>query len=509
MPPGAGELASGIVASIDPDLARSPRTDGRQLRLVCRVGFATRPQTRRYRFDGPTLASRRAPLEARQADDRIVTTSPLRVDAIHRRKLDAERWTRDRGSFGRLVAGRILSVALACSVHVVRHRLSVVILNYDADVDLLVAAVESVTASTGIALGSEAAADTQISNNQHFAEHDTDRGPAGNKNAIDETTIVLQEILVVDNASPTKRVETKRAIESIAVWQPIVRWLDLPVNTGFAGGTNRAILACRLDSDLVFCLNPDAKLEPTALRLCVDALDRADPSCVSIAPKMMLAGFTNVLDSVGNAINDRGEAFNIGLGQPDLGQYDQPRPIFGPCFGAGLFRRDAFDRTKVGPLDESLFLYYEDVDWNWRAQALGYTSMSEPRAVVHHQMSATTRHLAYDFKFHLTERNLLVVSLKNFSFSRSAHIWFWRCGGLLKGAFNGHFPTAGPKAVAGALLRAPNAIIANLRLRKRRKRNDSEIVEYGLGEKTFFDSVTYQPVNQREAEAFARNKLLS
>ena len=178
-------------------------------------------------------------------------------------------------------------------------------------------------------------------------------------------------------------------------------------------------------------LNPDAVVEPDALVRMGAALAAADPRCVAVAPKMLLAADPTVIDAVGNAVNAKGEAFNIGLGQPDLGQFDVPGPCFGPCFGAAMFRRSAFAREHVGPLDESLFLYYEDVDWNWRSQLLGYTSVTEPYARVRHVMSAATRHLDYGFKFHLTERNLLICVLKNFTWRRALAIWFRRGADLL------------------------------------------------------------------------------
>ena len=182
-------------------------------------------------------------------------------------------------------------------------------------------------------------------------------------------------------------------------------------------------------------------------------------------------------------------------------------PCFGPCFGAALFRRSAFAPDQVGPLDESLFLYYEDVDWNWRSQLLGYTSITEPSARIRHLMSATSRHLDYGFKFHLTERNLLLCALKNFSWRRAASIWFRRGGGLLKGSLRGHYPVPGLKAVGGAIRRAPRTLLARRAVQRRRVRTDAEVLAHGLGERTFFDAVRYEPVDRPAAEAFARARL--
>ncbi len=234
---------------------------------------------------------------------------------------------------------------------------------------------------------------------------------------------------------------------------------------------------------------------------------------MSVAPKMLLSqhGLDElVLDSVGNAVNEKGEAFNIGLGQPDLGQYDHPTFVFGPCFGAALFRREAFDASHVGRLDEDLFLYYEDVDWNWRSQLLGYSSITEPRAIVHHSMSVTMRDHGYDAKFHLTERNLMICARKNFEVWTALRVSGKRALGLLKGSATGrHYPVPGFKAVGGLVRQLPRTLAKRKRVQERRLRHDSAITAFAVGEKTFFDSVRYVPIDRPAAHSFAAQRLAS
>ena len=356
-----------------------------------------------------------------------------------------------------------------------RHRLSVVILSYETPTEMLEAAVHSVFASVGVGTS-------------------------------DQT--MLTEVVVADNASPTRRAHGAAVVGRAAADGPVaVRWLAFGRNHGFAGGIHRAIAACDPTCDVVFLLNPDAVVEPEALARCAAALADADSTCVAVAPKMLLASDATVIDAVGNAVNGKGEAFNVGLGQPDLGQYDTPAPCFGPCFGAAMFRRSAFASGQVGPLDDSLFLYYEDVDWNWRCQLLGYTAITVPSARVRHVMSAATRHLDYGFKFHLTERNLLLCALKNFGWRRVVSIWVRRGGGLLKGSVRGHYPVPGLKAVLGALRRAPRTLMARRDVQRRRLRSDDDVLRFGIGEQTFFDAVRYEPTDRVAAEAFARARL--
>jgi GT2 family glycosyltransferase len=328
---------------------------------------------------------------------------------------------------------------------------------------------------------------------------------------LSSTGEVVANVIVLDNASPANRSEARNAVEVAAKGDARLRWIDSPTNRGFAGGVNMGLDELDPTCTYVFLCNPDAVVEPDAILECVRALDAAPANCLSVAPKMILSqhGLSEVvLDSIGNAVNERGEAFNIGLGQPDLGQYDHQTLVFGPCFGAALFRREAFNENHVGKLDEDLFLYYEDVDWNWRAQLLGYSSMTAPTAVAHHSMSVTMRNHGYDAKFHLTERNLLICALKNFELSTAIRVTTKRILGLLKGSLTGrHYPLPGLKAVGGFARQMPRTLIKRRTLHERRQRTDAAITAFAVGECTFFDAVTYTPNERAAAHAFATQRL--
>ena len=318
----------------------------------------------------------------------------------------------------------------------------------------------------------------------------------------------LIDLVVIDNASQKNRLEAKTAVAELG--DARIRWIDLARNTGFSGGVNRAIATLDQRCSLVFLCNPDATVEAEALRRCADALIAEPKSCVSAAPKMLLelASGEAILDSIGHVVNERGEAFNLGLGQPDLGQYDRPSNCFGPCFGAALIRRDAFDPSQVGPLDESLFLYYEDVDWNWRAQLLGFDSVTVPAARVHHVMSISMRDRPYGDKFELTERNLLICTLKNFSGTHGVRVAVRRCLGLLKGSITmRHYPGPGLRALSGLARRLPTLLRDRQSVQCRRVRSDAQVLKFALGEQTFFDAVTYEPIDRAAAERFARAKI--
>ncbi len=312
----------------------------------------------------------------------------------------------------------------------------------------------------------------------------------------------VSDVIVVDNASSTPPVVPAGA-----------RLLRRPSNNGFAAAVNHGVAALSAECSFVFLLNPDAALAPDALARCASALLGADDRTVAVAPKMLLATShadgRPTIDAVGIGVNAKAEAANRGLGQPDLGQYDQIDDVFGACFGAALIRRSAFNRSAVGPVDETLFLYYEDVAWCWAAQLLGYRIISEPRAMVTHVMSAgVVRERPYGFKFRFTERNLLLCALMFLEPSHAARVVTRRGLGLLRGSLRGnHFPVAGLRALAGAVWLLPHALAVRQRVTRRRTRTDAEIMAYRADEPIFYDSVRYEVLDRPAAAAYAQRRL--
>jgi len=74
------------------------------------------------------------------------------------------------------------------------------------------------------------------------------------------------------------------------------------------------------------------------------------------------------------------------LGHLDLGQFDTWREIPSACFAAILIPRAAWEQ--VGALDERFPLYYEDLEWCYRARLFGYAIRAAPRAIVYHAFGA-------------------------------------------------------------------------------------------------------------------------
>lgn len=299
------------------------------------------------------------------------------------------------------------------------------------------------------------------------------------------------EILVVDNASPRNQ---EAPDELRAEWQD-VRVLKLSRNYGFAGGMNRGVDAA--STEFVLLLNNDVVLAPNAVAEMRRVID-LEGDTVGVAPKILLESDPHVIDAIGNLIDASGMAFNMGIGQLDVGQYDRIERTFGACFAATLLRRTAFRPGLVGRLDERFFMYYEDVDWCFRANVLGLKFLTAPAAVVHHTHSLTTRDMAYSFKYRLIMRNFLWTVARNFSRDRAWRAVARRIMGMSRGVLRGPYRWANVMALSQALLGLPLYLAARSRVQGRRRIQDKELFDFSHGEMPFFDPENYAPQRRLE-----------
>jgi GT2 family glycosyltransferase len=208
------------------------------------------------------------------------------------------------------------------------------------------------------------------------------------------------QVVVVDDGSSDGTAEWLRER-----W-PRVTVVELPERRGVTAALNACLRAGR--TELVALVNNDTELDPGCLEALVDAL-RTHPEAGSAAPKMLDFADRGVLDGAGDMLSWRGGGRRRGHGERDAGQYDQAADVFGPCGGAGVYRRTALDA--VGPLDERYHAYYEDVDWAFRAQLAGFGCRYVPTAVLYHRGSATLGRGWSDFNgYHLWRNPVWLVA---------------------------------------------------------------------------------------------------
>lgn len=299
------------------------------------------------------------------------------------------------------------------------------------------------------------------------------------------------ELVVVDNGSRRRQVQAlvEDAMSAGGEHGCQLVFLAQATNLGYAPATNLGVAGGH--GELVLLLNPDARLEPDAISLLVEA-SRRRPTAAGFAPKILLANPGVVIDSVGMAIHHGGEGSQRGLGQADAGQYDLEEEVAGLCFAAALVRRELWSGDRVGPLDDRYFMFYEDVDWSMRAKVLGQTFWTVPKARVFHFHSASTRHLGGGFKTRLIQRNLIWTAVKNLETKGAVRVLLRRTAANLRRAARMRDVSASLRATAEAWVGLPGMLSSRRLVQSRRRRADAEFLG-GLGETTYFNADSYSP----------------
>ncbi len=212
------------------------------------------------------------------------------------------------------------------------------------------------------------------------------------------------EVVVVDNGS------TDGSQDFVRTRFPSVLLVQNSSNLGFAEGNNRGAAAA--SGDALFFLNNDTRMSPDALEWAVRTLTTGG-SVGIVAPKLLLAGSPDKLNSAGGRCDIFGYAEDRGIFERDVGQYDRTGEVFYAC-GAALLVWASLYRN-AGGFDPSYFIYYEDVDLCWRLRLQGCVVAFSPRAVVYHKYGATVPRTTLR-RLRLVERNRLASMLSNFGF---------------------------------------------------------------------------------------------
>ena len=193
------------------------------------------------------------------------------------------------------------------------------------------------------------------------------------------------EALVVDNAS------SDGAREMVETEFPDVRLLRTGENLGFAGGNNRGF--AETSGDKVLLLNPDAFVsDPDLISELADFLDR-NPDHGGVGCKLTYPDGRHQVGDAGFAPAPStvfSHAFGLARVFGTKGLFLPPQKDLAPIevdwISGALFmvRRDVLER--VGGLDESFFMYAEDVEFGCRIRSAGWKIAYLPsRSAVHVQ----------------------------------------------------------------------------------------------------------------------------
>ena len=209
-------------------------------------------------------------------------------------------------------------------------------------------------------------------------------------------------VTVVDNAS------SDGTPELVQRSHPEVRLLAEDHNLGFAAAVNRG--ARGTGGAFVLLLNPDAELEPGALREMLGALadepsrgaisprvirpdGRLDPACRRRFPSPQVALWRLTGLSRLRPGSSRFGAYNL-----SHLPIEQPMPVDSGTGACLLIRRPLFD--SVGGLDEGYYMYGEDLELCWQLCQRGAQVWYQPTAVVIHRKGRSSEQVALPMLVH-------------------------------------------------------------------------------------------------------------
>ncbi len=206
-------------------------------------------------------------------------------------------------------------------------------------------------------------------------------------------------VAVVDNASGDDSVPTIQSAIDRNNWGDWVQLIASDRNAGFSAGNNVAIapdLASEQPADLYFLLNPDTVVLPGAVQ-----------KLVGFALKNPRAGVIGTrIDSPSGAVSKSGHLFPtplnsfsdgarfVPLDRVLLRRYkhmnlEKPEQHDWVSGASLVIRREVFEQ--IGLLDEDFFLYFDEVDFCFRARRADWEIWIVPEARIIHFEGASTQ----------------------------------------------------------------------------------------------------------------------
>ncbi len=244
---------------------------------------------------------------------------------------------------------------------------------------------------------------------QHFLEQCLHSVGKATKN-------ISAEVIVVDNNS------VDGSIEMLKAKFPEVQLIENKKNTGFSYANNQAIKIAK--SEYILLLNPDTVVEEDTFEKVIAFMD-THPDAGGLGVKM-LDGKGNFLPESKRGLPTPAVAFYkmCGLssifpkshtfGKYHLGFLDENKinevEILAGAFM--LLRKTTLD--KVGLLDETFFMYGEDIDLSYRIILGGYKNYYFPETRIIHYKGESTKKSSVNYVF-VFYRAMVIFAQKHFS----------------------------------------------------------------------------------------------
>ncbi|MBN9300155.1 MAG: glycosyltransferase family 2 protein [Filimonas sp.] len=218
-------------------------------------------------------------------------------------------------------------------------------------------------------------------------------------------------IYLIDNSY--KETTTKLILTLAAKFNLVskVNHIINDVNVGVAKGNNQGIqLALQDECEYILLANNDIVFRQKDLF--IELIAKSEKQKM-VAPQVLYYG-TNLIWYAGGAI-DKYKAIAVHDNEfKDASAIPSQEGIteYAPtCFL--LIHKDVF--KKVGLMDEKYFVYWDDVDFIYRANKMGFRVLYVPEYIIEHKVSVSTGGSTSDFSIYYSLRNRIYFIKKHFA----------------------------------------------------------------------------------------------
>lgn len=235
----------------------------------------------------------------------------------------------------------------------------------------------------------------------------------------------FQTILIDNNSTDDSVKEIKRQFPQLAL-------IENKENLGFAGGNNVGIRkALNEQADYILLLNNDTVVKPNFLKELIEIGENNSRFGI-LGPKIYFFNQPEKIWFGGGKLNwirTKGTHINYNKvespEEKETNNYQIVNYISGCCL---LIKTEVI--KKVGPMSEEYFLYYEDADWNLRAQKAGYFSVLVPAAKILHKASQSAKEGSFSYIYYHSRNGLLLAKKFNSFFKQiivfTSSVWIFK-----------------------------------------------------------------------------------
>ena len=208
---------------------------------------------------------------------------------------------------------------------------------------------------------------------------------------------IKAEVFVVDNNS------TDGSIEYIKPLFPDIIYIENKENTGFSKANNQAI--AQAQGEYILLLNPDTVIGENSLTNVCRFMDE-NPDAGAVGVKM-IDGYGRFLAESKRGFPTPWDSFckmsglsKIFPNSKRFGKYHlkylDNNFVHRVDILAGAFMMVRKEALRIsGNLDESFFMYGEDIDWSYRIARTGYKNYYFPEPIIHYKGESTKKDVKY------------------------------------------------------------------------------------------------------------------